>query len=153
MYFSDSLPKIVVIMLLFLVACSTQTPTAFVVKEPVVINSTPTNEIIVTPEPVTEELIDESTLPKPEPAPEIIVVPERKPIVDPVASCTKGCEMQCDSNADHACNQGSTSGCKSACGSVIDPSACSAACSFRRAGSCESKFKKFCFAQCQGKCH
>lgn len=145
---------------LVLSAC-TQSPTGNVAGVPkeVVVNSTPPREVVVKPvevrvtepEPVSEsEPVSEVV--EQEPVPEVIVIVERRPIKDFVKSCVKGCHLQCDADASVACAQGTSADCKSKCGNVIVPSACSTACSFRRAGSCVQKFNQYCGAQCEAKC-
>ncbi|MEM4240450.1 MAG: hypothetical protein QXM31_04195 [Candidatus Woesearchaeota archaeon] len=103
------------------------------------------------PQEIPINRIPTNVLPREEP--QVIIIPENRPAEDPVADCIKKCESACMISADFACSKPSGADCKSACGQIIDPSACSTACSLRSAGICEPKFLEFCSAQCVGKCH
>lgn len=149
-----------VVIVAFLFGCQ-KAPTGGVV---ITQEDTGPKEVIVTSEPVPEpepvpaqpeqipiNRIPTNVLPREEP--QVIVIPENKLAEDPIADCIKKCESACMISADFACSKPSGADCKSACGQIIDPSACSTACSLRSARVCEPKFIEFCSAQCAGRCH
>ena len=103
------------------------------------------------PEPVPLNRIPINVIPREEP--QVIVIPESRPAEDPVSDCIGKCESSCRTSAGFACSKPSGADCKASCGSIIDPSACSTACSLRSARICEPKFIEFCSAQCIGRCH
>jgi hypothetical protein len=96
--------------------------------------------------------IPTNVLPQPD-MPQIIVIPENKPVADPVQACIDKCDSDCKISATFSCSKPSGAECRMACGGIIDPSACSTACSLKNARSCEPKFIEFCTAQCVGRCH
>lgn len=89
----------------------------------------------------------------PPPPGEIIIIPESKPAEDPVQDCMNKCETSCKNSAALACGKSTGTECKANCGTIIDPSACSTACSLRNAHSCEPKFIEFCTSKCAGRCY
>ncbi len=103
------------------------------------------------PVPVPPSGIPTNVLPRPEP--QVIIIPESKPAADPYKACVDNCDASCTTSATFSCSKPSGTDCKAACGNIIDPSACSTACSLRSARICEPKFIEFCTAQCVGKCH
>jgi hypothetical protein len=103
------------------------------------------------PAPVPPSGIPTNVLPRPEP--QVIIIPESKPAADPYKACIDNCDSSCKISATYSCNKPSGADCKQSCGQIIDPSACSTACSLRSARVCEPKFIEFCTAQCIGKCH
>jgi hypothetical protein len=144
------------VILLFLAACNSPTGGIVVNQEPtgprdIVVNSTTS--------PVAQPVPAPAPLPAPKevivsaPAPEIIVIPANKPPEDPVEACLEACTASCENSAVKACGQSTGAACKTNCGTIIDPSACSTACSLRDAHACEPKFIDFCTAKCAGKCH
>ncbi len=115
----------------------------------IVVNSSPLpSQPAAPPVPVW---IPENVLPQPEP--QAIVIPENKPAADPVQACVDKCISSCTSSASRACSQSTGTVCKQNCGAIIDPSACSTACSLRDARICEPKFIEFCTSKCDGRCH
>ncbi len=160
----DSCVKILVFVLIVTVlfGCQKSPPTGGVV---ITQEDTGPKEVVVVGEPVPEPAPQEApaqepmpvnriptnVLPRPEP--QVIVIPESKPVGDPVQACIENCNSDCEISADFACSKPSGTDCKAACGSIIDPSACSTACSLRNANACEPKLMEFCSAQCVGKCH
>lgn len=144
---------------LLLAACQ-QSPTGGIViqQEPsgprlVVVNGSP---IAAPPEPGPADesvpvLVPENVLPRDEP--EVIVIPESKPAEDPVQACLDKCEASCKTSARLACSKPTGVECKANCGSIIDPSACSTACSLRNANACEPKFVEYCSSMCVERCY
>lgn len=149
-----------VLVLALLFACQKSPSGAVIVQTPpegpkeVVVTSAPVPEpqpAPSQPEQVPLNRIPTNVLPREEP--QVIVIPESKPAEDPYADCIEKCASSCGISANFACSKPSGADCKMSCGQIIDPSACSTACSLRSAGICESKFIEFCSAQCVGKCH
>ncbi len=149
-----------VLVIALLSACQKSPSGAVIVQAPegpkdVVVNSTPAPQTAPQapsqPEPVPLNYIPTNVIPRDEP--QVIVIPESRPAEDPVADCIEKCSSSCEISADFACSKPSGADCKATCGQIIDPSACSTACSLRSAGICEQKFIEFCSAQCVGKCH
>ncbi len=149
-----------ILVLALLSACQKSPSGAVIVQAP----PEGPKEVVVTSEPVPEpepapsqpsetplNYIPTNVIPRDEP--QVIVIPENRPAEDPVAECIEKCESSCKTSATYACSKPSGADCKSACGQIIDPSACSTACSLRSARICEPKFIEFCSAQCVGKCH
>ncbi|MEM4254210.1 MAG: hypothetical protein QXR48_02375 [Candidatus Woesearchaeota archaeon] len=151
---------VVVVIVAFLFGCQ-KTPTGGVVitqedtgPRDVVVTSGPIPEPEPEPSPPQEiplNRIPTNVLPRDEP--QVIVIPENRPAEDPVTDCIEKCESSCKTSAISACSKPSGADCKSACGQIIDPSACSTACSLRSARVCEPKFIEFCSSQCVGRCH
>lgn len=105
------------------------------------------------PQPVAPapNWVPENVLPRQEK--EVIIIPESKPSENPLQDCLDSCSASCESSSSLACSQTTGYGCKQNCGSIIDPSACSTACSLRDARKCEPKFIEFCTSTCEGRCH
>lgn len=156
----------IVMFLLFLAACQSPTGGVVINQEPsgpreIIVNSTPAPQPAA---PVQQALPAPAPEPTPAPvriptnvlpqqAPEVYIVPETKPAIDPLQQCLDGCQQTCKTAAATSCRQTTGTACKANCGDIIDPSACSIACSLRDARSCEPKFKEFCGAQCIKRCH
>jgi hypothetical protein len=152
----------VVVLALVLAGCSgSPTGNVVVTQEPegpknVVVTSRPAEATAV---PVAQEVVSpaptqwvpENVLPRDEP--EVIVIPESKPVEDPAQKCLDDCVKSCATSAKLACGSNSGAECKSRCGSIIDPSACSTACSLRSAHACEPKFNDYCAATCKTRCY
>lgn len=155
----------VIVLALVLAGCSgSPTGNVVVTQEPegpknVVVTGIPSEPPASQPVPVATEVvtaanpqwIPENVLPRDEP--EVIVIPESKPVEDPAQKCLDDCVKSCASSAKLACNSKSGAECKSRCGSIIDPSACSTACSLRSAHACEPKFNDYCAATCKTRCY
>jgi len=156
---------IMCVLLLVLVACQ-KSPTGGVIitqedtgPKHVIVNSVPEPQPAVQPAPqpsvpVAQDpaWIPENVLPQ-EPSSTVIVIPENKPAEDPVAECIADCESSCKRSAEQACIQDSGTSCKLNCGSIIDPSACSTACSLRSANACEPRFIEYCTPKCTEQCY
>jgi hypothetical protein len=130
-------------------AVITQTPEN--VPKDVVVTSAPAAQEPAAAAPIPINRIPENVLPRPEPT--VIIIPENRPSADPVAACISKCDSDCKTSATYSCTKPTGTDCKASCGAIIDPSACSTACSLRSARMCEPKFIEFCTAQCIGKCH
>jgi len=109
----------------------------------------PVAQDVVTP--ASPQWVPENVLPRDEP--EVIVIPAVEQVEDPAQKCLDDCVKSCTSSAKLACGSGSGAECKSRCGSIIDPSACSTACSLRSAHACEPKFNDYCAATCKTRCY
>jgi len=109
------------------------------VSEPPPVDVQPVPEA---PEPV-EEVKEE---PKP---PEQIIEPIPQPAE---LSCMEECEAKCVKDADNACSEPFNRDCKQKCGTIIDPSACSTACSFDKR-NCIPFFEKTCKNTCVQICN
>ncbi len=156
----------VVVLLVLLAGCSTSPSGGVVInQEPtgpreIIVNSTPAAPAAQptapaatpAPAPAPVQHIPINVLPQ-QPAPEVYIVPADHPPVDRLQSCLDGCELKCKQSAAVSCRQTTGTACKANCGDIIDPSACSIACSLRDARSCEPKFKEFCGAQCVKRCY
>ncbi len=149
-----------VLALLFLSACQQSITGGVVVEQ----NDGIPKDVVITsqPQPSPQQAqpkaaesspvwIPENVLPGPER--EVIVIPESKPSEDPVQDCIDDCMDSCTTSAGLACAQSSGAACKQQCGGIIDPSACSTACSLRSARMCEPKFAEYCTSTCGGRCH
>lgn len=119
----------------------------------VVVNSTPAPSQPVASQPASVPVnrIPTNVLPRPEP--QVIIIPESKPAADPVQACIDGCDSSCKTSATYSCSKPNGADCKQSCGQIIDPSACSTACSLRSARMCEPRFIEYCTSQCIGRCH
>ena len=138
-----------VFVLLFIVFACSSSPTVHVVEDgpkEVVVESLPLPVTLPQEVPVQKVVVSGSV-------PEVTVIPENKPPVDPTQACLDACESSCSLSAKDSCGEDSGSGCKSKCGVIIDVSACSTACSLRAAHACEPKFLEFCASKCAGQCH
>lgn len=155
----------VVVLLIVLAGCSLSPSGGVVInQEPtgpreIIVNSTPAApaapSTTVAPQPAAPAPVQHipiNVLPQ-QPAPEVYIVPAEHPPVDRLQSCLDGCELKCKQSAAVSCRQTTGTACKANCGDIIDPSACSIACSLRDARSCEPKFKEFCGAQCVKRCY
>ncbi|MEM2916247.1 MAG: hypothetical protein QXT19_02735 [Candidatus Woesearchaeota archaeon] len=147
-----------VLVVALLSACQKSPSGAVIVQIPpegpkeVVVTSAPLPEpASAQPEQIPVNRIPSNVLPREEP--QVIVIPENRPAEDPVADCIEKCKLSCETSANFACSKPSGADCRSGCGQIIDPSACSTACSLRSARICEPKFIEFCSAQCVGKCY
>ncbi len=150
--------SVCLVFLFVLIGCQQSPSGAIIVEtEPdapkhVVVSSIP----VSTPEEIDIEIVEEPEEPVIEPVipePEVIIIPEDKPSGDPVADCLRKCTSSCEISAKTACSQSSGSACKHLCGNIIDPSACSTACSLRSARICQPKMVEFCTSQCNSKCY
>lgn len=155
----------VVVLLILLAGCSLSPSGGVVInQEPtgpreIIVNSTPAapaaSQTTVAPSPAQTpapvQHIPINVLPQQ--APEVYVVPAETQPVDRLQSCLDGCQLKCKQNAAVSCRQTTGTACKANCGDIIDPSACSIACSLRDARSCEPKFREFCGAQCVKRCY
>ena len=162
-----SISAIVCVLLLFIAGCQSPTGGVVISQEPqgprdIVVNSTvPVAPAVlattaVKPVPTTQPAPAPQRIPinvLPQQAPEVYIIPEEKPAIDAVQACLDGCQKNCRTAAARACRQTTGTLCKANCGDIIDPSACSTACSLRDARACEPKFKEFCGNKCIERCN
>lgn len=153
--------SVIVCILLLLAACSSSPTGNAVISQ----DATGPREITVNSS--TQQTVPATTSTQPAAAPvqriptnvlppppgEIIIIPESKPAEDPVADCMNKCETSCKTSAALACGKSTGADCKANCGTIIDPSACSTACSLRNAHSCEPRFIEYCTSKCAGRCY
>ena len=152
-----------VLVLALLSGCQKSPSGAVIVQTPpegpkdVVVTSAPVQEPqpapsqSAQPEEIPLNRIPANVIPRDEP--QVIIIPESRPAEDSVADCIEKCDSSCRTSAGFACSKPSGADCRASCGSIIDPSACSTACSLRSARICEPKFIEFCSAKCIGRCH
>lgn len=148
---------VAILLVMILVGCQKSPTGAVPVETPeepapkeVVVTSIPEPAPQPEPEPEPEQWVPENVIPREK---ETIVVPATKPPEVTFEDCADECASKCITKADIACGKSSGAECKQNCGTVIDPSACSTACSLRSAGICETKFIEFCSSKCEGQCH
>lgn len=139
------------VFLFFLVACQSPTGGVVINQEPtgprdIIVNGSPNLPETAAPEPAKEVVVSS-------PVPEVTIIPESKPAVDPYQACMDGCSARCKASAVKACGQNLGTECRANCGDIIDKSACSTACSLRNANACEPKFIEFCSNKCVERCN
>ena len=135
----------IIALLLVLIACST-TVQETAVSKPVVQPSTQQ----APPVPALESQVK---------APQEIITPDDKTVPSNVTlqvqtapaerTCKSQCDSDCEADAQLACKQRERSACKANCGDVIDPSACTQACTYlNQPQSCKSMLEQFCKSRC-----
>lgn len=137
--------KWIIALLVLLVACSTVEQTAM--TKPTVQPETATAQEQISEQPALEAEVKAPV----ETAPAAQSEPTEPQVQ---LSCNDLCEQDCERDAQNACRQTERSDCKSQCGDIIDPSACSQACSFlHQSASCRTQFEQFCKAKCVERCN
>ena len=139
--------KWIVLTLLFLISCA---PAA---QE---VTTKPISEKGPAQAPTTQPVLE----PQVKAPQEVVKAPETvkeepKPQLSPQEDCQEMCKGSCEASAQNACTQPGRPECKAGCGDVIDPSACSQACTYvqNQPQQCKQMFEQFCSAQCVNYCH
>jgi len=148
------------VLLVLLTACG---PTVVEKESKPVVRDT-RQPIKETQELETEPVPAPTPVAEPQPAPEPIASPT-KPVepafkesaeqkhLSQTQSCIEACQQDCTAAAINSCKQRFRSECKARCGDIIDPSACTQACTYiSQPQQCKTQFEQFCNAQCVGLC-
>lgn len=145
--------KWIIALLILLVACSTVEQTAMTKPSTRPIEST----VYQQPEPAAaQEQVSKQPVLESEVKAPVETAPAQSEPAEPQVqlSCDELCAQDCEKDAQNACKQQERSQCKSQCGDIIDPSACSQACSFlHQSASCRTQFEQFCKAKCVERCN
>jgi|SRR3989344_3063649 len=135
--------KWIIALLVLLVACSTVEQT--VMSKPAV----QPEQTIVQQAPAEQQILEAEVKAPVETAPA-----QLEPTEQVQLTCDDLCQQDCERDAQNACKQQERSDCKSQCGDIIDPSACSQACSFlHQSATCKTQFEQFCKAKCVERCN
>jgi len=140
-----------ILVLIFLISCAPATQE--VMTKPVM------EKQIEAPKP--EPILEPQVKPAQAPAVQATTAPtpkiETKPSLSPEEACLQACEENCAATAQNSCTQSGRPDCKDICNDnpVIDPSACTQACTYvpNQANVCKQQMEQFCSAQCVGSCH